>query len=35
MTTASDSREVLQKVDLWIRMYRQMLAIRLFEGQVN
>ena len=35
MTTASDAREVLQKVDLWLRMYRQMLAIRLFEGQVN
>src|ERR1019366_10780804 len=35
MTTAADPREVLQNVDLWIRMYRQMLAIRLFEGQVN
>ncbi len=35
MTTAAEPREVLQKVDLWLRMYRQMLAIRLFEGQVN
>src|ERR1039458_3672745 len=35
MTTAAEPREVLQKVDLWLHMYRQMLAIRLFEGQVN
>jgi pyruvate dehydrogenase E1 component alpha subunit len=35
MTAAGDPGEVLQKTDLWIRMYRQMLAIRLFEGQVN
>jgi acetoin:2,6-dichlorophenolindophenol oxidoreductase subunit alpha len=35
MTTAADPREVLQKIDLWLRMYRKMLAIRLFEGQVN
>src|SRR5271165_6174224 len=35
MTTATEPREVLQKVDLWLRMYRQMLAIRLFEAQVN
>jgi pyruvate dehydrogenase E1 component alpha subunit len=35
MTTAAETREVLQKVDLWLRMYRQMLAIRLFELQVN
>src|SRR5271167_1527580 len=35
MSTAAESREVLQKVDLWLHMYRQMLAIRLFEGQVN
>ena len=26
---------VSEKVDLWLRMYRQMLAIRLFETQVN
>ena len=35
MTTAAEPREVLQKVDLWLHMYRQMLAIRLFEAQVN
>ena len=35
MTTAAEPREVLQKTDLWLRMYRQMVAIRLFEGQVN
>jgi len=35
MTTAAEPTELLQKVNLWLRMYRQMLAIRLFEGQVN
>jgi acetoin:2,6-dichlorophenolindophenol oxidoreductase subunit alpha len=35
MTNSAESREVLQKVDLWMRMYRRMLTIRLFEGQVN
>jgi pyruvate dehydrogenase E1 component alpha subunit len=27
--------EVAERTDLWLRMYRQMLAIRLFERQVN
>jgi len=35
MTTAAQPNEVSEKVDLWLRMYRQMLAIRLFETQVN
>ena len=35
MTTATQSVEILAKVELWLRMYRKMLAIRLFEGQVN
>ena len=35
MTTAAQPRETSEKVDLWLRMYRQMLAIRLFEMQVN
>ncbi len=35
MTTAIQSREALEKVDLWLRMYRQMAAIRQFEAQVN
>jgi pyruvate dehydrogenase E1 component alpha subunit len=35
MTTAAEPREVLHKVDLWLRMYRNMVAIRLFETQVN
>jgi TPP-dependent pyruvate/acetoin dehydrogenase alpha subunit len=26
---------IAEKVELWLRMYRKMLAIRLFEGQVN
>jgi len=34
MATAQ-SVDVLGKVELWLRMYRQMVAIRLFEGQVN
>ena len=35
MTTASQSRDVLGKIDLWLRMYRQMVSIREFEAQVN
>jgi TPP-dependent pyruvate/acetoin dehydrogenase alpha subunit len=35
MTTATQPREASQKVDLWLRMYRQMVAIRQFEAQVN
>jgi TPP-dependent pyruvate/acetoin dehydrogenase alpha subunit len=35
MTTATQPREALEKVDLWLRMYRQMVAIRQFEAQVN
>ena len=35
MTTAAQPNEVSERVDLWLRMYRQMLAIRLFETQVN
>lgn len=34
MTTAQ-SVGVSEKVDLWLRMYRNMVAIRLFEEQVN
>src|SRR4030081_1285534 len=34
MTTATEPK-VSQDVALWLRMYRQMLAIRLFETQVN
>jgi pyruvate dehydrogenase E1 component alpha subunit len=35
MTTATQPREALEKVDLWLRMYRHMVAIRQFEAQVN
>jgi acetoin:2,6-dichlorophenolindophenol oxidoreductase subunit alpha len=35
MTTATQPREALEIVDLWLRMYRQMVAIRQFEAQVN
>jgi len=35
MTTAAQPREASQKVELWLRMYRQMVAIRQFEAQVN
>jgi TPP-dependent pyruvate/acetoin dehydrogenase alpha subunit len=35
MTTAAQSREVLARIDLWLRMYRQMVSIRQFEMQVN
>jgi len=35
MTASAQSAEILGKVDLWLRMYRKMLAIRWFETQVN
>jgi acetoin:2,6-dichlorophenolindophenol oxidoreductase subunit alpha len=35
MTTVAQSAEILEKIDLWLRMYRNMVAIRLFEQQVN
>lgn len=35
MTTAAQPKEASAKVDLWLRMYRQMVAIRQFEAQVN
>jgi acetoin:2,6-dichlorophenolindophenol oxidoreductase subunit alpha len=35
MTTATQPRETSEKVELWLRMYRQMMAIRQFEAQVN
>ena len=35
MTTGAQSVEVIERTELWIRMYRQMLAIRLFETEVN
>lgn len=35
MTTAAQPKEVLEKLDLWLRMYRQMVSIRQFEAQVN
>src|SRR6202171_2438697 len=35
MTTATQPREASEKVDLWLRMSRQMVAIRQFEAQVN
>jgi len=35
MTTTVQSDGVLEKVDLWLRMYRKMVAIRMFETQVN
>ena len=35
MSGAMQASEVSQKVDLWLRMYRQMLAIRTFETEVN
>ncbi len=35
MTTATQPREASEKVELWLRMYRQMVAIRQFEAQVN
>lgn len=35
MTTATHPGAVLDKVDLWLRMYHQMVSIRSFEHQVN
>ena len=35
MTTAEQPREISEQVELWLRMYRQMVAIRQFEMQVN
>jgi pyruvate dehydrogenase E1 component alpha subunit len=35
MTTVAHPTETSQKVELWMRMYRQMVAIREFETQVN
>src|SRR5258708_6288431 len=35
MTTATQPREASEKVELWLRMYRQMVAIRQLEAQVN
>src|SRR5947199_6848246 len=35
MSTTLHASEVAERTDLWLRMYRQMLAIRLFEAQVN
>jgi acetoin:2,6-dichlorophenolindophenol oxidoreductase subunit alpha len=35
MTTASQIKGTSEKLDLWMRMYRQMAAIRQFEIQVN
>jgi acetoin:2,6-dichlorophenolindophenol oxidoreductase subunit alpha len=35
MTTAIQPKEASEKVDLWLRMYRTMVAIRQFEAQVN
>jgi acetoin:2,6-dichlorophenolindophenol oxidoreductase subunit alpha len=35
MTTEIQPREASEEVELWLRMYRQMAAIRQFESQVN
>jgi len=35
MTTAIQPKEASEKVALWLRMYRTMVAIRQFEAQVN
>lgn len=35
MSTLMDASETSERTDLWLRMYRQMLAIRLFEVEVN
>jgi TPP-dependent pyruvate/acetoin dehydrogenase alpha subunit len=35
MTTAALPKETSEKIELWLRMYRQMVAIREFEAQVN
>ena len=35
MSSTAQASEISQKVDLWIRMYRQMVSIRQFETEVN
>ncbi len=35
MSMTMQASEITERTDLWLRMYRQMLAIRLFEAQVN
>jgi pyruvate dehydrogenase E1 component alpha subunit len=35
MTTAAQPKEATTQVELWLRMYRQMVSIREFEAQVN
>ena len=35
MSSTAQASEIAEKQDLWIRMYRNMLAIRLFETEVN
>jgi acetoin:2,6-dichlorophenolindophenol oxidoreductase subunit alpha len=35
MTTAAEPKEASEKIELLLRMYRQMVAIRQFEAQVN
>ncbi len=35
MSTVMHASEVSEQTGLWLRMYRQMLSIRLFEAQVN
>src|SRR5262249_33726640 len=35
MTTATQPAEKAERVELWLRMYRKMLTIRLFEARVN
>jgi TPP-dependent pyruvate/acetoin dehydrogenase alpha subunit len=35
VTTVTQPKEASEKVDLWLRMYRKMAAIRQFEAQVN
>lgn len=35
MSSTAQSSEISEKVEIWTRMYRQMLAIRQFEAEVN
>jgi pyruvate dehydrogenase E1 component alpha subunit len=35
MTTATQPAEKAERVELWLRMYRKLLTIRLFEARVN
>ncbi len=35
MSSPAHVSEFSEKVDLWVRLYRQMMAIRLFEAEVN